>query len=95
MLDPSKGCMLGFWTPIHKPVKLYVHLVNGKSFSPKFYYCFDIVKPQPHDNVDGSVNMYKGYAQTHNTDYAETFNSVMKMTTVHVMLVIAVTKGWH
>ena len=51
-------------------------------------------------NVDGSVNrlkarlIAKGYAQTHDIDYEETFAPVAKMTTVRTVIVVAATKGW-
>ena len=52
-------------------------------------------------NADDSMNRYiaqlvaKGDAQTHDINYDETFVPVAKMTTVHVFLVVVVTKGWH
>ena len=52
-------------------------------------------------NADSSVNGYKarlvakGYAQTHEIDYDETCVSVAKMTTVHVVLAVAMVRGWH
>ena len=39
--------------------------------------------------------MAKGYAQQHDIDHDETFAPVVKMTTVCVLLAVAVTKGWH
>ena len=52
-------------------------------------------------NTDGSVNRYKawlvakGYAQQHCINYDETFVSVVKMTSVRVLLTVAAAKGWH
>ena len=52
-------------------------------------------------NVDGSVNrlkarlVVKGYAQTHDIDYEETFAPVAKMTIVRTIIALAATKGWH
>ena len=52
-------------------------------------------------NINGSVNRYKvrlmakGYAQTHDIDYDETFVVVAKMTTVCVVLADVATRGWH
>ena len=37
----------------------------------------------------------KGYEQTHNIDYNETFAQVAKMTTDDVMLAITAARGWH
>jgi hypothetical protein len=51
-------------------------------------------------NVDGSVTKYKtrlvakGYAQTYGIDYEETYNLVTKMTTVKVIITMAIAKGW-
>ena len=50
-------------------------------------------------NTDGPVNRYnaqlvaKGYAQQHDIDYDETFESVAKMTTDRVLLAVAAAKG--
>ena len=51
-------------------------------------------------NADGSVNrlkaplVAKGYAQTHDIDYEETFCPVAKMTIVRTVIALAVAKGW-
>ena len=54
------------------------------------------------NNVDGIVNRYKarllakGYAHLiHNIDYKETFVSMLKITIVYTVLVLATIKGWH
>ena len=39
--------------------------------------------------------MVKGYAQTHEVDYEETFALVAKMTTIWTMIAFAIAKGWH
>jgi len=36
----------------------------------------------------------KGYAQTYGIEYEETYNLVAKMTTVKVIITMAVAKGW-
>ena len=52
-------------------------------------------------NADNSVNRHKaqliakGYPQTHDIDYEETFSPVANMTTVRTVIVLATTKGWH
>ena len=52
-------------------------------------------------NTDGSVNRYKarlvakGYVQTHDIDYDEIYARVVKITTVHVVLEIAIVRGWN
>ena len=52
-------------------------------------------------NVDDTVNhckvglIAKSYAQTHGIDYEETFAPVAKMTTIQIVLALAVEKGWH
>ncbi|MCO5569079.1 hypothetical protein L7F22_022786 [Adiantum nelumboides] len=51
-------------------------------------------------NSNGSVSRYKarlvakGYAQTYGIDYEEMFAPVAKMTTVKVVIAMAVAKGW-
>ena len=52
-------------------------------------------------NADNSVNRYKaqlvakGYVQTHEIDYDETFAPVAKMMAVRVVLAVTATRGWH
>jgi hypothetical protein len=36
----------------------------------------------------------KGFSQQYGLDYAEMFSSVIKPTTIHLVLAIAVSKGW-
>jgi hypothetical protein len=36
----------------------------------------------------------KGYAQTYDTDYEETYSPFAKMTTVRAIIAMATTKGW-
>jgi len=49
---------------------------------------------------DGSVKRYKarlvakGYAQTYGINYEETYSLVTKMTTVRVIIAMAIAKGW-
>lgn len=51
--------------------------------------------------ADGSVERYKarivakGYTQTARIDYLETFNPVVKLTTVRILLSIVVANDWH
>ncbi len=51
-------------------------------------------------NANGSVSRYKarlvakGYAQTYGIDHEETYSPVTKMTTVKIVIVMAVAKGW-
>ncbi len=50
-------------------------------------------------NVDGSMNRYKVrlvancYAQTYGIDYEETYSPFAKMTTIKVIIAMAVAKG--
>jgi hypothetical protein len=52
-------------------------------------------------NAEGFVSKYKtrlvakGYAQTYGIDYEETYSLVAKMTTIRVIIVMAVVKGWY
>ena len=52
-------------------------------------------------STNGSVNRYKawlvakGYAQQHGIDYDEMFSLFAKLTSVHVLLAVAATKGWY
>ena len=39
--------------------------------------------------------MVKGYAQTHEVDYEETFALVAKMTTIWTLIALRAAKGWH
>jgi len=51
-------------------------------------------------NGDGSMSRYKarlvakGYAQTYGIDYEETYSPIAKMTTIRIIITMAITKGW-
>jgi hypothetical protein len=51
-------------------------------------------------NANGYVNKYKarlvakGYAQTYGIDYEETYSPIARMTTVRVIIAMAIAKGW-
>jgi hypothetical protein len=36
----------------------------------------------------------KGYAQTYGINYEETYSPVVKMTTIRIIIVMAIAKGW-
>jgi hypothetical protein len=52
-------------------------------------------------NSDGSIERYKarlvvkGYSQQYGMDYEETFAPVVKMTTIHTLIVVASIRQWH
>jgi hypothetical protein len=51
-------------------------------------------------HVDGSIERYKvrlvakGFKQRYDLDYKDTISPVVKTTTIHLLLSLAVTRGW-
>jgi hypothetical protein len=51
-------------------------------------------------NSDGTIDRYKarlvakGFKQHYSIDYEDTFSPVVKFATIHLVLAIAVSRGW-
>jgi hypothetical protein len=72
--------------------ELVVLLKDKKAIGCKWVY-------KAKHNVNRFVGKYKtrlvvkGYAQTYGIDYEETYNLIAKMTTVRIIIAMAITKG--
>jgi Reverse transcriptase (RNA-dependent DNA polymerase) len=73
--------------------EIYFLLKNKKSVSCKWVYTIKY-------HSDGTIERYKarlvvkGYTQTYDIKYHETFAPVEKMNTVRILLLIMVNNGW-
>uniref|UniRef100_A0A2N9IA64 Reverse transcriptase Ty1/copia-type domain-containing protein n=1 Tax=Fagus sylvatica TaxID=28930 RepID=A0A2N9IA64_FAGSY len=57
-------------------------------------HTWTLVPPHPSQNIIGSRLVAKGFHQQSGVDYDETYNPVIKPTTVRTVLSIAISSGW-
>jgi hypothetical protein len=73
----------------------FVHLPPGKNVVG-YRWVYKIKT-----NFDGYIERYKarlvtkGYSQQYGIDYKEIFALVMKMTTIHTLILVALVRQWH